>query len=134
MPTNAITMNSTINNSSTIVEKAGAKIPAPAHKAVMYDGDGNVVIAASGESVIGLVLSNTFDPITEGSLVHVAIKNIALIEAGAAINKGSLVTVNTDGQAIPASSGTFIIGRAFEAADAAGLVIQIQVNQMGFMP
>ena len=134
MTTGTIMMNSTINNSSTIAATAGANIPAPAHKAVMFDSNGNVVIATSGDVAIGTVLSATLDPIVAGNLVHIAIKNIALLEAGGVIDKGALVTVNLAGQAIVATNGSFIFGRSFESATGAGQVIQVQINQMGFMP
>ena len=127
-------LNSSINNSATIVENAGVNIPGPAHKAVMYDTNGNVVVATSGEVAIGTVLSSSLDPIVAGRQVHIAIKYIVLMEVGAAVAKGALITVNATGQAITAAAGSFIFGRAFEAATEAGQVIQVQINQMGFMP
>jgi hypothetical protein len=127
-------LNSTINNSSTIVENAGANIPGPAHKAVMYDTNGDVIIATSGDVAIGTVLSSSLNPIVAGRQVHIAIKNIGLVETGAAIVKGALVTINATGQAITATEGSFIFGRAFTASTAAGDVIQVQINQMGYMP
>ena len=126
-------LNSFINESPTIVERAGAQIDAPAHKAVMYDANGNVVLATSGDLAIGTILSSSLDPIAEGAPVHILIKYIGLLEAGAAINKGAKITINASGQAITATSGSFIFGRAFTAASAAGEVIQAQINQMGFM-
>jgi len=126
-------LNSSINNSSTIVEVAGANIPGPAHKAVMYDANGNIVVATSGKNAIGTVLSSSLDPIVAGRQVHIAIKNIVLMEAGGAVAKGDKVTVNATGQAVTAVTDDFIFGRAFEAADEAGQVIQVQINQMGFM-
>ncbi|MCL2388111.1 MAG: DUF2190 family protein [Defluviitaleaceae bacterium] len=127
-------LNSSINNSSTIVAVAGVDILGPAHKAVMYDSSGNVVIATSGDVAIGTVLSSSLDPIRAGREVHIAIKNIILMEAGDEIAIGDKITVNAQGQAETADSGSFIFGRAFEAATAAGQVIQVQINQMGFMP
>jgi len=87
-------LNSSINNSATIVEVAGADIPGPAHKAVMYDTDGNVVIATSGETAIGTVLSASLDPIVAGRQVHIAIKYIVLMEAGDAIAKASFLPIS----------------------------------------
>ncbi|MCL2416028.1 MAG: DUF2190 family protein [Defluviitaleaceae bacterium] len=126
-------LNSTMNNSATIVEIAAADIPAPAHKAVMYNANGDVVIATSGDAAIGMVLSSSLDPISAGRRVHILIKYIGLLEAGAAITKGQLITINPQGQGVPATSGDFIFGRAFESATAAGNVIQVQINQMGYM-
>ncbi|MCL1832858.1 MAG: DUF2190 family protein [Oscillospiraceae bacterium] len=135
MPTGALErLNSSINNSATIAEIAGADIPGPAHKAVMYDTNGNVVVATSGDVAIGTVLSSSLDPIKSGQGVHIAIKYIVLMEVGGAVAKGDLVTVNATGQAQTAEEGDFIFGRAFEAATAAGQVVQVQINQMGYMP
>lgn len=127
-------LNSFINNSATVTEVVGAGgIDAPVHKAVAYDADGNVVLAQSGETAVGLILSSTLEPRLEGERVHILVKNIGLLEAGAAIAKGDLVTVNDAGQGIPASSGDFIFGRAFTSASAAGEAAQVQINQMGYM-
>jgi len=126
-------LNSFINNSSTIIENAGAQINDPAHKAVMYDGDGNVVLATSGVNAIGLILSSTLDPIAAGAPVHILVKNIGLVTAGAAVAKGGKITIDGNGCAVPAASGGFIFGRAFTAAAEAGEVVQVQVNPMGFM-
>jgi predicted RNA-binding protein with TRAM domain len=124
-------LNAFINDSATIAEKAGADIAAPAHKAAAYDANGNVVIAASGETAIGLILSDSPDPIKEGFDVNILIKHIGLGEAGAAVAKGSFVTVNGSGQIIPAASGSFVFGRAFTSAASAGELVQVQINPMG---
>jgi len=126
-------LTSFINNSATIVENAGVDIAAPAHKAVMYDTDGNVVIATNGEEAIGVILSSSLDPIQQGRQVHILIKYIGLLEAGGAIAKGDFVTINANGQGVKAQSGDFIFGRAFTAAETAGEAVQVQINQMGYM-
>jgi hypothetical protein len=126
-------LNSFIDPSATRTEDAGVDIIDPAHKAVMYDGDGNVVIATNGESAIGIILSSSLDPIKQGRQVHFLLKYIGLISAGDEISKGDLVTINATGQAVPADSGDFIFGRAFTGCADAGEVIQVQINQMGYM-
>ena len=127
-------LNAFINNSATITEVVGqAGIQAPVHKAVMYDNDGNVVLADSGGKAIGLVLSNTLEPMQAGERVHILIKNIGLLEAGATIAKGDLVTINAKGQGQKAAKGNFIFGRAFTAAGA-GEAVQVQIKHMGVMP
>ena len=124
-------LNSFINNSATISEFAGADIAEPAHKAVMYDTDGNVVLATSGDKAIGLILSSVIDPIKKGGQVSVLIKYIGLLEAGSAIGKGDFVTINSSGQGVKASGGAFIFGRAFTSAAVAGETVQVQINPMG---
>ena len=125
-------LNSFINDSPTIVEKAGVKITAPAHKAVAYDTNGDVIIATSGNEAIGVILSSSVDPIEQGNQVHILIKNIGLLEAGGAVAKGDFVTINATGQGIKAESDAFIFGRAFTSAESAGEVIQVQINPMGY--
>ena len=125
-------LNAFINNSSTIAEKAGADIPEPAHKAVMYDGDGNVVLATDGSKAIGVILSDTLDPVKKGQTVNILIKYIGLLEVSDAINKGDFVTVD-NGLGKTAESGDFIFGRAFTSPTAAGECVQVQINPMGYM-
>ena len=126
-------LNAFINNSATITEVVGtAGIKNPVHRAVMYDNDGNVVMATNGNQAIGMVLSNTLEPKAAGERVHILIKQIGLLEAGSPIAKGDFVTINANGQGIPATSGSFIFGRAFTAADT-GEAVQVQINQMGRM-
>ena len=120
-------LNSFINESPTICEIAGAQIDAPAHKAVMYDDDGNVVLATSGEKAIGILMSSCPDPITKGSRVTILISCIGLLEAGGEIKKGDRVTINSNGQGVAAKNDDHVFGRAFTASDAAGEVIQVQI-------
>ncbi len=99
----------------------------------MYDTTGAVIFATSGDKAIGLVLSDTLDPVPKGRDVNILVKHIGLAEAGAAIAKGDLVTVNATGQVIPATSGSFIFGRAFTAAADAAELVHVQINPMGVM-
>ena len=101
-------LTSFINNSATIVENAGANIASPAHKAVAYDASGNVVLATNGEEAIGVILSSSHDPISQGGQVNILVKNIGLLEAGGAISKGACVTINGNGQGVTAQTGDFI--------------------------
>ena len=125
-------LNAFINNSATIVENAGEDIAEPEHKAVMYDGDGNVVIADSGEKAIGVVLSCTL-PLEKGMPVHILIKQIGLLEMGEEIKKGDLVTISDDGRGYYAEPGDFIFGRAFTPTSTGGELAQVQINPMGYM-
>lgn len=129
-----------INNSSTIREAAAVDIPNAAQKAVAFDQDGKLVLpAANGDPVIGVVLSdvsayeNGENLVTKaGTDIDVLIRDIGLIEAGEAIAKGDLISVNTSGQAVKAAAGKFILGMAFTAAENAGELIQIQITKSGF--
>jgi len=124
-------LTSFIHDSPTIYANAGVQIDSPAHKAVKFDANGNVVLANNGQDAIGLILSSTLDPIAQGAPVHILIKYIGLADAGGEIAAGDLVTINSTGQAVKAASGNFIFGRAFTSVGAAGEAVQVQINHMG---
>ena len=97
----------------------------------MYDDNGNVVTADSGEKAIGVVLSGDSSFVVKGDTLNILIKDIGLIEAGGAISKGDALSVNENGQAVKAEAGSFIFGFAFSEATAAGEAVQIQINKAG---
>lgn len=132
-------LNAFINNSSTVQGVAGADIIEAAHKAVMFDTNGDVVLADSGDKAFGVILS-TVPAIENGSAlitkkgfeIDVLIKDIGLIEAGGAIAKGDPLTINATGQVVAATSGDFIFGWAFTAASGAGELAHIQITRSGY--
>lgn len=133
-------LNAFINNSATIREIVAADIENAAHKAVVYDGNGNLILpAADGDPAVGVILSDAaaYDNGTSlitaaGTEVDVLICKIGLIEAGEAVKKGDLLTVSTKGQAKKAAAGNFILGIAVTEATAAGELVQIQITKSGY--
>ena len=130
-------LNAFINNSATIRDVLAADITGAPHKAVAFNSEGKLVLpAAEGDPVVGVLLSDTpaddSGKTAAGTEVDVLIKNIGLIEAGAAIAKGDLLTVSTDGTAKKAAAGTFILGIAMTKAAAAGELVQIQITKSGY--
>lgn len=133
-------LNAFINNSATIRETVAADIANAAHKAVVYDSDGNLTLPeADGDPAVGVILSDAaaFDNgasfiTAAGTEVDVLICKIGLIEAGEAVGKGDFLTVNTKGQAKKAAAGNFIFGIAMTEAAAAGELVQIQITQSGY--
>lgn len=127
-----------IDNSPTRRETLGANIAGAPHKAVMYDADGNIVLATDAAKAVGILLSDTHQTDIDGTLTAkkgeeatVLVKNVGLLEAGAAIAKGDLVTINASGQGETAITGKFVFGRAFTAAAAKGELIQVQICPIG---
>ncbi len=127
-----------IDNSPTRQERLGENIKNAPHKAVMYNAEGNIVLATDAAKAFGVLLSDTHQSIIDDTLsakkgeeVTVLVKNIGLLEAGAAIAKGDLITINAKGQGEPATAGTFVFGRAFTAAEAAGELVQVMINPAG---
>lgn len=117
-----------INQSVTIVEKAGVKIEDCRNRAVVYDDSGNVVLATDGtKPIVGIALieagRDDISGITsglaeEGEDVDIQIKDIGYILSGDEITKGAEVTSGTDGLAVPAAAGDYVIGLALDSAEA----------------
>lgn len=114
-----------INQSVTIVEQAGVDITDVRNRIMAYDEDGNVVLAVDGSTVlvgIALIEAGVNDisgvesgKVSAGDDVDIQIKDIGYVLAGAAITKGAEVTAS-DGLAIPATGGNYVIGVALSAA------------------
>lgn len=116
-----------INQSVTIVEKAGAEIADCRNRAMVYDDTGNVVLATDGtKPFVGIALieagRNDISGVDSGKVeadedVDIQIKDIGYILAGAEIAKGAEVTSGTGGLAATASAGNYVIGIALDSAE-----------------
>lgn len=116
-----------INQSVTIVEQAGADIADARNRILAYDGDGNVVLAADGSSVlvgIALIEAGVNDisgvesgKVNAGDDVDIQIKDIGYILAGGNIAKGEEVTA-ANGLAVKAEAGNYVVGIALSAVAA----------------
>jgi hypothetical protein len=129
-----------INQTPTIVEKAGAAIDDVRNKILKYDTSGNVVLATAGTDIpVGIALVEAgYNDITgaesgkvaSGDDVDIQIKDIGYVVAGAAITKGQEVTAGTGGKAAPAAAGNYVLGFALNSASANGMCkIQIAKYQ-----
>lgn len=133
-------LNAFINNSSTIRGVVAADIADAAHKAVVYDSNGNLTLpAADGDPAVGVILSDAaaYDNGTSfvtkaGTEVDVLISRIGLIEAGEAVKKGDFLAACATGQAKKAAAGEFILGIAMTEATMAGELAQIQITKSGY--
>lgn len=120
----------TINDSATIVVKAGEEIAAPAFLAVGADGK----VAAAGKNAIGIVLPDCDDKASIGDDLNVQIKDIGAWTAGGSVAYGDELAVGTGGKAVKATQGAFIVGIALEAATQAGQRIDVQIVKAGYKP
>lgn len=127
-----------INQSPTIVEKAGADIADGRNKLYKYDTNGDLVLAGAGEMAVGIGLIETgYNDVTgveagkvvKGDNVTVQIKDIGLVQAGAEIKKGAEVAADANGLAVTAQTGNYVIGIAQDAATAKGDFIYIQITK-----
>lgn len=114
-----------INQSATIVEKAGAAIADARNRLFAYDNNGDVVLATDGtKPIVGIALIEAgYNDITGaesgkvaiGDDVDIQVKDIGVVLCGGTIAKGAAVTAGTNGLAAAASSGDFVIGFALSA-------------------
>ena len=117
-----------INQSPTIVEKAGVEIADCRNRIMKYDENGNVVLATAGTDMpVGIALIeagyNDITGIESGKVaandqVDILVKDMGVVLAGATIKKGQEVASGSDGLAAVASSGDYVLGIALEAAEA----------------
>lgn len=119
-----------INQSPTIVEKAGAEIADVRNKIVKYDSNGDVVLAAAGTDMpVGIALIEAgYNDITgeesgkvaKGEDVDILVKDMGVVLAGAAITKGQEVAAMEGGLAAPAVAGDYVLGVALNSVSANG--------------
>lgn len=112
-----------INESPVIVDKAGAVIADVRGKAVKFDDNGKLVLAGAGEAAIGVGIMTNDENIAAGADVHVQIKDIGLVYAGAAIKKGAKLSADANGALVPATDGE-AVAIALDAAATAGVYIK----------
>ena len=116
-------MATSINESPVIVDKAGAALADVRGRAVKFDGTGRIVLAGAGEKAIGVGIMTNDTEIKAGEDVHVQIKDIGLVYAGAAITKGAELEVGENGALIPVASGK-PVAIALDAAADAGVYVK----------
>lgn len=115
-----------INQSVTISEQAGADIADCRNRILVYDEEGNVVLAADGtKPLIGIALIeagvNDISGVESGKVsvgddVDIQIKDIGYVLAGADITKGAEVTAGAEGLATVAAAGDHVVGIALKNA------------------
>ncbi len=127
-----------INQSPTIVEKAGADIADCRNRIMKYDEDGNVVLATAGTDIpVGIAIieagQNDISGVDSGKVVSgedvdIQIKDIGYALAGADIAKGAEVAAGAEGKAAVAVSGDYVLGIALSKA-VEGSYVRIQIGK-----
>ncbi len=118
-------MATSINQSPVIVDKAGAVLEDVRGRAVKFAA-GAIVLAGAGEKAIGVGIMTNDTNIAVGEDVHVQIKDIGLVYAGAEITKGAELEVGANGALVPVASGK-PVAVALEAATAAGVYVKARI-------
>ena len=119
-----------MNNSPTIVEKAGAAIADCRNRIMKYDGNGDVVLATAGTDIpvgIALIESGYNDisgtesgKVAKGDDIDIQVKDIGFVMAGATITKGQDVACRANALAAVAAAGDNVLGVALSGASANG--------------
>ena len=119
-----------INQSVTIVEKAGAEIDDCRNLIMKYDDNGDVVLATAGTDIplgVALIESGYNDitgaesgKVAKGDDVDIQIKDIGFVLAGAEIKKGQEVAAGADGKAAVAVTGNYVLGIALNTVSSGG--------------
>jgi len=125
-----------INQTATIVEKAGAAITDVRNRLFVYDANGDVVLASDGtKPIVGVALieagANDITGVESGKVakgddVDLQIKDIGYAIAGEALAKGDVVTAGADGVAKKATTGNYAFGIVLGAA-AKDALVRVQI-------
>ena len=122
-----------INESPTIVLPAGEELTNARGIAVAIK-NGAVVKPAAGAHAIGLTLIETDETVEAGTDVDIQIKDIGKWVAGEKITAGTELATDTEGKAVAAKEGDFIVGVALNNAVEAGTWIKVQIINAGYKP
>ena len=122
-----------INESPTIVLPAGEELTNARGIAVAIK-NGAVVKPAAGAHAIGLTLIETDETVEAGTDVDIQIKDIGKWVAGEKITAGTELATDTEGKAVAAKEGDFIVGGALNNAVEAGTWIKVQIINAGYKP
>lgn len=122
-----------INESPTIVLPAGEELKNARGIAVAIK-NGAVVKPAAGAHAIGLTLIETDETVEAGTDVDIQIKDIGKWVAGEKITAGTELATDTEGKAVAAKEGDFIVGVALNNAVEAGTWIKVQIINAGYKP
>ena len=117
-----------INETATIIEKAGADIDDVRCRMVKYDASGNVVLCGAGEAPLGVAIITNASEHKAGDDVDIQIRYNGMIMAGAAFAKGDPLASDANGKAVKATTGN-IIGIALEAAAGDGAVVHFIMDK-----
>lgn len=108
-------------NLGKITLKAGDDLSTKMYHIVKLDNNGNVVLCGAGERAIGILDGKP----KLGESVAVNILGTSKVVVGGAINIGSYVVSNNNGQAIERTNESNVIGIALESSSNAGEIIEV---------
>lgn len=86
------------------------------------------VVASAGAKCVGILLNKPSAANAASEIADIAAGGICKVKAAAAITCGDEITPAADGRAQTATSSQIVVGRALEAAAAAGVVIAVKLG------
>jgi hypothetical protein len=124
-----------MNNPSLIKSLIAEAAVLPYRVVKFGSADGQVVQAAAAtDACVGI--ADNLGQGTAGSRVDVALDGVAEAEAGAAVTRGALLSVDSSGRVIAATAGAGanvrVIGVAMASAGAAGEIIPVSIKPGSF--
>lgn len=124
-------IGTTINESPVVALSAAAEIKGFDFLAVELTDTGIQLPAKKGAAIIGIVIPGQ-DDIAAGDTVTVQVSSMGKWTSGEAVSAGALLTADTTGKCVAASSGEFIAAMALEAATGADVPIKVQITKSGY--
>ena len=112
----------------TITIEASADLSASQFRFMSVDSSGQLAATGDGAAADGVLQDK---PAAAGRAGLLQIGGRTKVEAGAAVTNGAQVASDSVGRVVPAASGDVILGRALNAASAAGEVIAIIFQPRG---
>lgn len=96
-----------INESPVIAFPASADLGDVRGKAVSLDENGTLILTATGKLPLGIAVLGNPEQIAKDDAVTVQIKDVGCVKAGAAVQSGDALTVDSSGAFVPATSGNY---------------------------
>lgn len=116
------------NLGKTISRIAAASFAAKQYFFAVIDSDGKAAVAGDGANAVGVIQDDV--AAGEASCIMVG-DGITKVAIGAAVNKGDNLASGSDGRAIVAATGDYILGQALETASTAGNIISMLFQKRG---
>lgn len=115
---------SKLDEAHTWAALAASDLSEKLHYFAKVDTDGLIDLAADGGPVIG----NIIEGAEAGKSVSVQFGGIGKVVAAETINEGAILASDTNGKAVNAAVGDWVVGIAISPADAGGVVSFIHAS------
>lgn len=120
-----------INDSASVSFKVKEDLTGGGLTAVALSEDGIKTASSTDTALVGIVMAENELPIKAGEDVAVQVKDIGMWTVGETIKPGDFLTSGTDGVAMKATSGKFILAQALTGG-VKGNAVQVQIIKAGF--